>query len=666
MTYKHLFITFLFVVLLSGCSNMLDPFAKDGFGHHKVIIPPIVDPIIVSEYTGELNEINFCQSHHVPGLTPLDIKFDCQLSPIDIAKYKEGFSKNHPRLMEQINSSLLAPFFFNDMPLCLSVVEKSSQFLRYHSIKPCAHLVIPHLEYAPLRQASIDSGFNEDTLFNINIFDNFYPTLFHELHHAKTLPYRLTSRGNIDDEHTINEFQSYLIESITESILTDVTIGSPTKRNLTLSEDSIRIQKKVWAGCQSPIVFKQMKQRSPATPSTFRSVTGATLQESHRRALSPALNMYHFYVLWELNKPMNTLAELFSSIPECNPNQLVDAFAIKLQLLDFDFSQIPSPTHNTTINEFYTFIDQIKRGSIEYNRAFSYCETLDYSPQLAKACTGFIIDYLTLYQHQVAQSHLSLPSQLPSSATGFSKRYRALQQDITLLAQQKNNHLNKDTRHKPNPRYILNNEGRFINQRQWLADSGASQNVWPLAQQSCRLTGSQQVATLARTHKTLIRCNQHSELGVLWAKDKQQEKVVAMPSLYQQHAILSHHNEPLAEPDISVPFFFSDGFPVFQQLDNGVRLNLCLDSGSRDSYITRRYRERYGITPQDLSRLLSKGENDQHQGQYKMPLMVSDKPIEVALLPHDGFMQCDLILGSDFAGLYSAIQFKDKSIRLWL
>ncbi|NRA84102.1 MAG: hypothetical protein HRU22_10150 [Gammaproteobacteria bacterium] len=94
-------------------------------------------------------------------------------------------------------------------------------------------------------------------------------------------------------------------------------------------------------------------------------------------------------------------------------------------------------------------------------------------------------------------------------------------------------------------------------------------------------------------------------------------------------------------------------------------LNLCLDSGSKVSYITRRYRERYALTPLEISELLADHTPLDTEQVQTMSQKLFGKSVSVALLPHDGFAQCDLILGSGFAGLYSTIQFKDGTVNLW-
>ncbi|MFN3710137.1 MAG: hypothetical protein ACK4GU_12905 [Alishewanella aestuarii] len=46
-----------------------------------------------------------------------------------------------------------------------------------------------------------------------------------------------------------------------------------------------------------------------------------------------------------------------------------------------------------------------------------------------------------------------------------------------------------------------------------------------------------------------------------------------------------------------------------------------------------------------------------------IPLMGAQRKVRV--LPHAGFMQCDLIMGSDLVEQYSAIEQGVNSLRLW-
>ena len=229
MTHLRSLTNLIFCCLLSGCTLLIDGLAQKNAPDYAVLKLPMLDPIFKSQHIGQWRNITLCESlyiesnsHNTPALR---LTFDCQLSDIDIKKYKEVFSKYHPLLINIIKNSLLASHLFTDDPLCLTVINNNSQFLRFHRTKPCIHLTVPHVDYVSTSKRSVESGFEPDTFFAMKVLGDYYQPLFHELYHAKTQ----SNQGNSETSQfwIINEYQAYLVANFIDVAITNKVNGQP-------------------------------------------------------------------------------------------------------------------------------------------------------------------------------------------------------------------------------------------------------------------------------------------------------------------------------------------------------------------------------------------------------------------------------------------------------
>lgn len=655
-------LTILTSFFLSGCS-VLDARAREGVGNHAVIKISDGITLVRSEQADLIwRTIKFCDEWQLSGNYPLKVFFDCELSTSDKATYQRVLSAYHPEIMGRFDASILSDFLTKatSPEPCIYIIKKGTKFRRYQHINDCFPLYLPSQTYSEvLPDWTRNLNLTADHLFFANFALNFYRPWLHEAFHANTLPSVFTFQPKAFSDRYINEYLAYALGEFANTTVLSLMFNKAKINNTNVKIDSDPLYERVYKACQ--IDDRKVPQLN-APKSVATSLTGLVMMYSVIDALQTDASLMPYYFYHEFNAlaaPGLGFNELAARIPQCNPSVLVDVFGLQHQLLDYDFSLLRDnkAESDQQLPGLGTLLHQIMQQQVATDDPFIECRKLSYSAPLQKSCVGMKLDYLTLRQYKLVHTPHRADIELPQHAAAYLARFKAWQKDTEIIQR-----FGKALPSSSTVIYKHEQDGRFRNINGYAADTGAGLNVWP-GDTDCELSGEQLVTTLSGQIQALQRCRLEDGLGIVWRKDGQTDQVIGLPTLVAQQAKLVR-DEDAMHYKVNVPYVFQDGFVVFQQMDQQVRLNICLDTGSPLSYITRRYRERYQLTPTYLAaRLEPETELGELPRRVVLPILGAQRKVRV--LPHAGFMQCDLIMGSDFLEEYTAIELGTNTLTLW-
>jgi len=627
-------------IALSGCS-LWDATARKDSARHMVTSMTPTWQYVHSELSGRPWQSNkWCEQVQIneppspeststtgaldkPANMSLTVRFACNLSPSVITAYREGLSTIHPQLLERLRSSALASSLPLQWPLCITIVGQDSAVRRTQALDKCfpfylqsvyANSDTPNLSHAPM-------------LTSIGL----YTTWAHEALHASTF-----GRSGPYQDPWVNEYIAAVVASYVSTTLLTIFNQRPLLP-FSLDEKTQAVVNTIkQQGCEN----LQQTKYDLIPDIDERSLAGTMLQFGRQFALSSSQSMEALYLEHEMHffaDPHADVELLFSHSPLCHPNQIGDLYAFQLGLLDYNLQQLAP--------------DAAGFGAMVANRfqlsatPFATCHDPHMSEASQMACVAFELDQRTL-------KATPLPKQLhlPHAAQGLTQRLAQLQQDLAWPQ----NPLTTDRV------YHRDADGFMRNSRGWLADTASVLSQTDA--EDCSLLGEQLTQTLVAMPKKLKRCQSHPNYGVLWRDTTKPQKLLGGPQLYQQRAMLRATPASLEQGE-SVPFVYAGGFFVFQQDDQQVPINLCLDTGSKFSYLTERYLKRYQVPPQELLRRRAKHPDPSNGWLIRWPLLGEERWLK--RLPGPGPSQCDVIVGSDLLGLYSAISLEEKQLVLW-
>lgn len=663
MRYR-LLLALLLWQLLGGCATLVDGLARGEAAHHGVFtVQPYFPNRIRSEYAGEhWRRIRFCESYALDGASPLHVEFDCRIEPAIVARYREALVDSHREVMTRLRHSMLAEFIRIDRPICVSVVARGTRFRRYASARSCWHFYVPEKPYPDKLLDGLDpEKYSTHSLFQFLIGSSLYKTLLHEGFHLQTLQAGWRRDPTPFGDRWLNEYLASTLGHFAVLVTTDAVNQQPTKgpvRQMADESYSMRVEEACLSGAEAV-------RSLVGDTSGSRSGLGGGLSVWLAEDLNADSNMMPFYWHREfaaLKTPGLGLEDVLARIPRCNPDRLVDAFALKQQLLDYDFQQLRAELPAKDIKPLPGLGEvwrQVVQHGLPGHDPFAACHAYGESPAVQLACTGMVLDQLTLHPWRYRALAQTSPP-LPESAQDYQARYAALLGDLAALQG-----AGVPQADPPAAHYVLDQDGRYRNPDGHVADTAAAVNVWPSEDlPACALQGEQQVQRLSGEQTTLRRCRSDAALGVIWAAQQQSDRVVGIAALVRMQARLVVDSEYRAHDEQVLPFVYQDGFPVFQLQHDATRLNVCLDTGSPVSYITRRYRERWGLTPEKLVAMLEpERPDDTRPRRIRLPLL--GQTALVRALPNNHYPQCDLIMGSDMAGVFSAVELEERELRLW-
>ncbi len=662
MLYRTLLMA-LTTALLGGCATLLDGLARDEINNHSVyLIPPFSDRIR-SEYGGEhWRPIRFCHAHTLEWQHPLYMRFDCEIEESDVGRLQEALGDAYIELVTRLQYSLLGEFLRVDHPVCVSVIAHGTRFRRYASTRQCWHFYLPEpLPAFELLEQLDETIYTHESMRQLS-FGFSLNLLLHEIFHLQTLQRTVGGAARPFGDLWLNEYLASSLDLFTQLVATDAVNQRPTIGALgTIAETPLTVRAKDACRTGADAVQEVLRNFRRA-----RSGLGAVMTVWLAEDLATDANMMPLYWHQEfaaLKTPGLGLQDVINRIPGCNPDRLVDAFALKHQLLDYDFDQMREGLPDSEVAPLpglgETWRNAVRHG-LRKDDPFEPCRQHRDSAPAQLACTGMAIDQMTLRPWHYRPAARSLPD-LPELAQDYWTRYEALLGDLLVLSQE------SPAVPDPTPtHYLLGQDGRLRSPQGHVADTAASINVWPGNHDSaCPLEGEQTVQRLNGEQITLQRCRLDHDLGVIWVNPNQSDRVVGIAALAHHRARLIADDDYAEHVEQRLPFTYQDGFPVIQLRHDRTRLNVCLDTGSPVSYITRRYRERWGLSPARLVDMLEPEQAaDGHVRRVQLPLM--GRTAAVRVFPGDRYPQCDLIMGSDFAGVFSALELEPRQVRLWI
>jgi len=679
-------IFFTISLLLTGCSSI----EKRNFG----AAISVWDEKLYSNNLGSISRaIEFCANFDLSDRLQLQVHFDCLLDPLHVLLYQRAFERYHHAILEKLNTSLVAGFFQIDKPVCLYIVHPDTRFLIGKAMTDCIHLYVPAMNKQQMEIVTAEllalnysltpeprladakkysaafTAINELEFLYAKMVLRIYPLLVHEYFHYQSLPLKQFRPWRKKPDGVfyslwINEYLAYTLFNFvihTTFNTLDYNIISPATGNVTLGNFTMdyQLEPGLQAVCHQDHTNQSWFQRLHASPKVI-SDAGKLLSRAVHQQVFQGNHLYPLYAYYEftsLADPGMGFADLIARIPACNLGKTLPVHAFKHQLLDYNFATLLTnePTDDIDAKSGYGQLLRTSwRQQLKLKSTFLPCNELSDDPNVQLVCSSLLLDGLFWQQGRLAQQQNVLDIKLPVAAEMYQPRLDSWLTDFSLMQ----SGLAVDQY----PIYQLAADARFRDHQHRVADTAAGVNVWP-EDSNCDMTGQQSVLTLAGEEKLLARCRFEQSLGVLWRKDGQNDKVVGLPTLVAQQARLIRDASAMQQRE-TVPYVFQDGFVVFQQMDQQVRLNICLDTGSPLSYITRRYRERYQLTPTYLaSRLESETEVGELPRRVVLPILNAQRKVRV--LPHDGFMQCDIIMGSDLLEQYSAIELGTNTLTLW-
>lgn len=659
----------MLALLLTGC-NLLDATARHGVGQNAVLKLTSQHVLSKTELAdGEWRSFSFCQEWQLPASIPLQVHFACELTPAEITRYQTVLSQYHPALMAKLQRSLLADVLPLQTPPCLYIVPDKTKVRRYQLADPCMAIYIQSKAHSLSDQ---EAPFDDDTLL-VYLGMDFYAAWLHEAFHAETVPAWHQPQTGRFANRWINEYLAYLIDDFTGFSALTLVNQNPHNRQILTEQDAL------WNTIRQPNCnWADQVASAWSVPSTDISLTGFAFRESLLESLHTHPSMLPFYYALEiqaLTDPAADFQTLKSRIPRCQGNKVGEVFALKHRLLDYDLTVLATDTAAPVVG-LSSMVQQALRQSFTPKDPFAHCKNAVFHPRVVEACSALMLDYLTLHQYQLALQINPVNISLPPEAMVLQPRLALLLDDLQLLKTQltivkehtlpntalASNALPSTVLQSNINDYTLATDGRFRNVAGQVADTGSTFNVWPAQQATCQLQGKQQVRTLGNALKTLERCQLDPLKGVIWQTAQQQDQVVGLPLLLSQQARLIKEPQAMRVAE-KVPYLFQDGWLVFQQQDNGVRLNLCLDSGSLRSYLTPRYKERYQLTDPELASAIEPEQPVYNERQIRWPLLGETRLLKV--LPNPEFLQCDVIVGSDLLGIFSAIEIHQTQLTLW-
>lgn len=673
----------IFCIALSvSCTNIRD-------GNFQVALSVKEAKLYSKNTRDSADKINFCEEIEVESSIYLKVRFDCSLLKDEIRLYKIAFLRYHELVVEKFNSSLISKFFSIDKPLNVHIVNKNSKFFFKEDLKTSISIYIPSLDEFYLDEVlsnfkihgydlefsfsneiiksdsdAFDAFFKRELLYE-KIVAQVYPLIVHEYFHYKSLVLSDKEDAPFQDLW-VNEYLAFSLSHFMEMTIFN-TLGFNFVSEILLEPRlpvfnmDYDLENQVKEFCHNRKNFYlKSKFFLSNNKNEKRSKAGRLLYRSMYKDIFHNNHLLSIYILNELESLSNSgsdLNSLLARIPACNEGMFLNGHIFKYQILDYDFNEF---ANNVAFENNSWIVNHQNISSLHFQdpeiqeNFFSICFEND-DELFQRYCTGAAIDYFVWKKYELAKNSKFNKGQLSSNFLELSERYSSLLKDFELVKQ-------AEVKVKHGEYYVLSANGRFQNHQGHIADTAASVNVWPQGT-DCNLQGQQTVKNLASKYLTLTRCTLDPSIGVIWKNEEQVEKVIGVSTLVAQNATLIRDKVAMTRYR-SVPYLFRNGFIVFQLMDNDVRLNLCLDSGSPQTYITRRYKERYQYTNRFLASKLEIGQiSSKFQRQLIIPIFGADR--QVRLLPNNDFLHCDLIVGSDLLGMFGAIEIGKNHLRLW-
>ena len=598
-----------------------------------------------SEYKSKrFADIDFCEQRKIDSTLSFTLNFDCDLSQLTIDKLHHTIET----VMTNVDTLLLSKevknyIDFKHTPMCINYVLPYKHIFRYEEVSDCLTLTAPVPNM-------VNTTHHKDKL-TLDLVVQYinqsspYTSVFHEYVHYIT-KYHPINNNRYSDSF-VNEYIASMTSNLVEmTVFSRLAVLDPI---VTLNIEPSPWDKEMHALCfgePQDLPFK-------SNLSHRRSVFGSFLNSLFVNELKLTTSMLYLHYLNELRELSGgpkEVKDLIARVPSCAKGNSVPAQLFKLQLLDIDLMRLDELDFNST-GGLDNLLAMLTSENLEPKQLFLQCQQTHLSKPLAKYCKQMIIDQLSFKLNTVKTT---LPD-IEFQSEQLSRRYIRLQQEQTIW-------LNKKT-NKKNELVLKLLEGRYLDSTKGVVDSAALSSIIS-ENDDCISLEKKQVTSLQGFEGTLQLCKVDNNGIHFWSKKQQTQPVLALKDALKNYKSVVFELEPNPESEEleedELPYIFNQGFVVFQQWDNGMRLNMCLDTGSPKSYITRRYILRKFYTSGDLVDFSILDQS----GRVNYRLPIADKYMTVQVMGAEHFGQCDVIVGADLAGIYKQISIDNHFISI--
>lgn len=585
-------------------------FEIDGFGRTFIRS--------VHEGSGSERKVTFCLEVEQNNFT---LSVDCSLDQLESIKYIEKYKNELSRFIKTTDASILESYYsLGKSKLCLRLIDDSVRFDVKMRTEECLTFYIP-----------ISRNFDAYSKDRIAVA---LASIAHENFHVLYNPFLRKGRFN---KLLANEYAASLITLNAYRVLNkQLGISFDGKWSFELAEQ-FRKAEKLSEYCEN---FHLLRKRNKGLGDRFDSLLGSILAHIFINNLDIEASFIPFYIDHELNLLSKSSLEDSAILHRVNVCD-VDIHTRNLREISLNLLDVP-----------IEFDDKEKFSDKNNGAVIGAMISRNYSVKDVKNICN-----IALPKDLCVRMLLSNLIFLDSS-------------DVDLMFEQASS-VNQEyniSRHNQK-KYVLDKYYRYrdIN-GQFVADTGASSNVWPKGSLECDLSGKKTVYNLFGRSLTLERCTYDSEIGVIWVIEHQADKVRSLHSLlmsyeaifFERQQNIEQSTDSTEKHKLTVPFIYKNGLVTFQ-LDNNL-INYCLDTGSPFSHFTLRLQERFLIYPNFHPNLVLEIKSLNGINHMFINLELENVNLMLKSNPVVGAEQCDIIMGADLLHKFSSVKLTDKTL----
>ena len=570
----------------------------------------------------------FCGSTTAQRKTNVLFRFDCDFSSEQVEELTQAVFPMLDNIFEQLGAHRAS--WIGEYDWCIYIVEGSKGYNRRKSASSCLTFYVSENKlkrWQDLNYVELDSPTRSKVLKSNTA--QFLSRVIHEGFHAHT--FLMNEVSGVD--FFLNELQAYLLSQY-------VYIYSQENFEL-MSWDRYKM---IESGdrnyfiehCQTEGGRHEILSTNQGRESALANI--AINQLFLDVGIDSQLAILYLDFVWDyMSKPNTSGERIFSLIPSCNPQGSSIIDSIKSALIDYDLGLEIAPFPTTS----YFRNKQMGLDEIDLFE----CDWLKQETFAYYTCIANFIDVYeqNRYKYNIENYLLDLPLIFESRVAH-------------MILEREYNTLNKEPEILPEKFYFIESLGLYTNNLGYVADTASALNV--NLQRECREDleiQAPRIKTLnLNSHKVAFNlCSYSDSYGASWSNEMIGAKILGnMVSLRPGSQFIGLEKYNLNKSRENVAYTVQGGLPVIQlQTVERVSLNACIDSGSTNSFYTRRY-----------SRRLLKKES---KLEFKFRGQESSSTFVLSSLRQssDSLMQCDIIMGADFMAQFPLIYIGKKYIQ---
>lgn len=628
MYFKILMATVL-LILITGCSS------SGRLGNHysvEVRKNLISDALWVNSRHDLPNavQVEFCSAINHDQESRITFTFDCDFPAELVDPFLSTWISYATPILDKLQESSYFPWL-RDQLWCVNIVGSGKGFHARRRVRDC----IPFYVSADRIGFNIDVGFSVDEIHELRQAGvvTFLATMLHEGFHVHSYSDRTRPYQDV----FINEVIAYIIEE-TVSIQANLLFDFDYNRWRRQSDDDS--QEYLIFNCEgaNQKTLEKLLQRYDDQISAIAFL--AVRQLVHDINTTPdMLLLYLDFIREDLRREDADAYQFFSVIPSCNLSRARLIRALTSTFIDYDLGSLES--QDFPDSEF--FMQQLSYSDVSdwHSIASGYCEALNSDHFSYLVCYANYIDAFESLRG-IINNHKAVLSDFPIELQGRVKHLRVEKHGGGWHPTLESSYFSFDRE-----------ASYYLNYHELIADTGSAFNVNVREGVLCSEMKDDILVVahgLMNNRRHLKFCGFHSKYGATWYADNVNAAIIGLHILVASNGVLRNAEVPTTNIIIDKPYTVQGGFPVLQVDDGkGRRINACIDSGSKNSFITNRYQRR-----------------QLEQGPFYFQRL-NDPNLEMgdsegfSKLTNDSFFHCDLILGSLFLSKFPSIMFyKDR------